>query len=56
MAEFLSKCCGEAAEQDDFGEWICSGCGDPCEVEEVPEPLDRDDVAYLKARFRGWED
>lgn len=53
MCEVLSKCCGEAAKQDDFGEWICSACGDPCETEEVMDPLDQDDLEYVKTKNRG---
>ena len=40
---------------DDRGISFCEGCGEQVEAEEVIE-FDRDDIAYERARSRGWPD
>jgi len=56
MIYHISDCCGERIvfwDEDDCP--ICPACDEPCETEKVLN-LDREDIAYEKARQRGWED
>jgi len=44
-------------EIDDYG-WWCETCEEWCADEDVEKviELDRQEIAYKKARRRGWED
>ena len=54
MSKPTSLCCSARAEVVD-GEYVCTSCWQPCEVE--PEcALEREDAEYENARMMGWED
>jgi len=50
-----SDCRESVPVPDDRGVSFCERCGEMVEAEKVIE-FDRDDIAYEKARNRGWED
>lgn len=57
---YISQCCEATAiyeidEATGEGVWRCDACDEVCEVEKI-QYFDRDDIAYEKARNRGWND
>ena len=51
----FSDCREQVPDPDDDGRSFCWRCGEMVEAEKVIE-FDREDIAYERARARGWED